>query len=84
MIGYGKDYWVHHDPNGEANLVAGGYVTNAANSGSSVKYSAKNWEPRWLVEGNGTGWMMDIYDPKNANSLLLLVIRRSRHRTASA
>ena len=66
VIGYGKDYWVHHDPNGEANLVAGGYVTNAANSGSSVKYSAKNWEPRWLVEGNGTGWMMDIYDPKNA------------------
>ena len=46
--------------------MAGGYVTNAANSGSSVKYSAKNWEPRWLVEGNGTGWMMDIYDPKNA------------------
>jgi lysozyme len=29
-----------------------------------VEYSFKNWNPRWIVEGDGSGWMMDISDPK--------------------
>ena len=60
VIGYDKTGWIHHDPNGEARLVAGGYTDNW--HGENLHYSYKNWNPRWLVEGPGSGWMMDIYE----------------------
>lgn len=62
-IGYNEaeQSWIVHDPNGEANLSAGGYTGNL--DGSSQHYSYKNWNPRWIVEGEGSGWMMDISDP---------------------
>ena len=47
---------IHHDPNGEANMVAGGYVRSWPTDGKAVAYSRKNWGPRWEVEGPGTGW----------------------------
>lgn len=49
--------WIHHDPNGEADLVNGGYVNNSAAAGAFVKYSAKNWEKRWMPGGTG-GWYL--------------------------
>ena len=63
-IGYNEaeKYWYVHDPNGEANLSAGGYTANL--DGSNQHYSYKNWNPRWIVEGEGSGWMMDISDPE--------------------
>lgn len=63
-IGYNEaeKYWYVHDPNGEANLSAGGYTANL--DGSMQHYSYKNWNPRWIVEGEGSGWMMDISDPE--------------------
>ena len=61
IIGYTKDTWIVHDPNGEASLVTGGYTSNL--DGSSQHYSFQNWNPRWIVEGEGSGWMMDISDP---------------------
>ena len=54
------EQWIHHDPNGEADLVFGGYINHT--DGAYVKYSYKNWNPRWCVEGEGSGWMMDIWD----------------------
>ncbi len=45
----------------EANLTAGGYSNNL--NGDHLKYSYKNWNPRWIVEGEGSGWYMDIRDP---------------------
>ena len=63
IIGYNDTGWWVHDPNGEADLVSGGYVSNSIHSGVAVKYSYKNWNPRWIVEGEGSGWMMDIWDP---------------------
>ena len=63
VIGYNDTGWWVHDPNGEADLVAGGYVDNSIHAGVAVKYSYKNWNPRWIVEGEGSGWMMDIWDP---------------------
>ena len=54
------EQWIHHDPNGEADLVFGGYLNHT--DGAYVKYSYKNWNPRWCVEGEGSGWMMDIWD----------------------
>ena len=61
VIGYTEDAWIVNDPNGEADLVNGGYT--AQTYGSNLRYSYKNWNPRWIVEGEGSGWMMDIRDP---------------------
>jgi hypothetical protein len=49
-----------HDPNGEADLVNGGYVNQAINSGKSLRYSERNWGRRWQVEGAGSGWWIQI------------------------
>jgi hypothetical protein len=56
VIGYTPTHFVFHDPNGEASLASGGYVSN--NGGRAVGYSRKNWLPRWEVEGKGTGWYL--------------------------
>ena len=56
---------IHHDPNGEANLVHGGYVSGGG--GRAVRYSEGNWGRRWMAgpEGAyrftpGTGWWLDL------------------------
>ena len=49
-----------HDPNGEADLVDGGYVSQAINSGKNLRYSERNWGGRWQVEGPGSGWWIQI------------------------
>ena len=56
VIGYTSSHFILHDPNGEANLVHGGYNNHV--NGREVHYSRKNWLPRWEVEGPGTGWYM--------------------------
>ena len=61
VIGYNKKAWIINDPNGEAALSSGGYTDNL--NGSNQSYSFKNWNPRWIVEGEGSGWYMDIRDP---------------------
>lgn len=61
VIGYTDKAWVMNDPNGEASLSAGGYTNNT--DGSNQSYSFKNFNPRWIVEGEGSGWYMDIRDP---------------------
>jgi len=62
VVGYTDSAWIMNDPNGEANLTAGGYTNNL--NGDHLSYSFKNWNPRWVVEGEGSGWMMDIRCPK--------------------
>jgi hypothetical protein len=42
----------------EANLSVGGYVSNKG--GAGIAYSRKNWLPRWLIDGDDTGWFMKI------------------------
>jgi GH24 family phage-related lysozyme (muramidase) len=49
-----------HDPNGEADLVNGGYVSQAINSGQNLRYSERNWSRRWQVEGPGSGWWIQL------------------------
>lgn len=56
VIGYTEDTIVHNDPNGEADMVNGGYVGNSASLGAHIEYSRKNWLRRWEVDGPGTGW----------------------------
>lgn len=47
--------WIHHDPNGEADLLNGGYVNHS--NGKSILYSSANWLPRWQPGGSG-GWYL--------------------------
>ena len=55
VVGISEDrmsYWVH-DPFGTLDLVSGSYENT---DGSYKLYSKKNLGPRWLVEGNKSGW----------------------------
>jgi len=61
IIGYEDSSWIVNDPNGEASLVNGGYTNSK--DGSNQKYSYKNWNPRWIVGGEGDGWYLDVRDP---------------------
>jgi uncharacterized protein YvpB len=54
LTGFDNQYWTVNDPNGEADLVAGGYKTNA--SGRGQRYSRLNFNRRWLVDGPNSGW----------------------------
>lgn len=58
VIGYTPTHIIHNDPFGEANLLTGDYVSNKG--GAGVAYSRKNWIPRWLIDGDDTGWYMKI------------------------
>ena len=51
---------IMHDPYGEANLVGGGYVSTAIGSGKAQRYSERNWGRRWMVEGVGSGWWLEL------------------------
>jgi GH24 family phage-related lysozyme (muramidase) len=51
VIGCDSSHWTHNDPNGEADLLRGGYVNRTG--GKGVRYSRKNWNPRWLPDGKG-------------------------------
>jgi GH24 family phage-related lysozyme (muramidase) len=62
VIGWDPDarQLLMHDPNGEADLVNGGYVSTALGSGKALRYSERNWGRRWQVEGAGSGWWIQI------------------------
>lgn len=57
VIGYTKDAVIVNDPFGELNLVTGSYTSS---KGAGLSYSRKNWGPRWMPEGSGSGWAILI------------------------
>jgi hypothetical protein len=61
IIGYKPGAWIVNDPNGEARLLSGGYTDNK--NGANQQYSYKNFNPRWIVSGEGDGWYLDVRDP---------------------
>lgn len=61
------DRTTHHmDPNGEADLIAGGYVHTKG--GALVRYTWKNWRRRWEVAETLHGWR---FAPGNGWALLV-------------
>lgn len=56
---------LHHDPNGEADLLHGGYVSTAIGSGRAQVYSERHWGRRWMVEGPGSGWWLELSHPQS-------------------
>lgn len=49
-------YWVN-DPWGEIDLLAGTYPST---DGNKKHYSYKNFEPRWMADGQSTGWCIVV------------------------
>ncbi len=49
-----KSQYIVNDPYGDCDLVHGGFPVPA--SGARLRYSFRNFEPRWMVEGPKTGW----------------------------
>lgn len=60
VVGFDDKAFYHNDPNGEADLVGGGYVSNSGFAGAGVRYSRKNWLKRWECDGPGTGWYLIV------------------------
>jgi hypothetical protein len=58
ISGFDDTNWIMEDPNGEADLVNGGYTPSK--NGAQRKYSFKNFNPRFLVEGPSSGWIMKV------------------------
>jgi hypothetical protein len=60
IVGHeGDTHFVVHDPYGVPNLVDGGFRVRGGD-GSFQSFSRKNFGPRWMVEGPGTGWFMTV------------------------
>jgi hypothetical protein len=61
LVGFDDTHqqWIAHDPNGEMDCAAGGYVSWAPTAGRYVRYSYKNLNPRWMVGGEGDGWLVE-------------------------
>jgi GH24 family phage-related lysozyme (muramidase) len=53
VIGTTPSAVIVNDPFGEMMVAEGTY---AGTRGAGLAYSRKNWGPRWMVEGDGTGW----------------------------
>lgn len=56
----------HNDPNGDPDLIRGGYVTTALGSGKGLWFSEKNWGQRWMAGPDGrflpgSGWWLEIH-----------------------
>jgi GH24 family phage-related lysozyme (muramidase) len=49
-----KSQYIVNDPYGDCDLIHGGFPVPA--SGARLRYSFRNFEPRWMVEGPKTGW----------------------------
>ena len=60
ILGTTDKNWILHDPYGECDVVNGVYLNHT--KGKFVEYSMKNWNPRWAVESDGSGWYVDIYE----------------------
>ena len=53
VIGTTASAVIVNDPWGEMDVAGGTYIST---KGAGLAYSHKNWAPRWMVEGPGTGW----------------------------
>ena len=53
VTGFTKDALIVNDPYGEIDLINGTYLNS---KGAGLTYSRKNFGPRWMVEGPGSGW----------------------------
>jgi GH24 family phage-related lysozyme (muramidase) len=58
VTGFNPSHWIVNDPNGEADLVNGGYTSNT--NGKNQRYSRTAFNRRWMPDGMNTGWALLI------------------------
>lgn len=58
VVASNGDHLNMHDPYGEPDLINGGHITSR--TGRGVRCSWRNWGPRWMVEGPGSGWVFTV------------------------
>jgi hypothetical protein len=56
ITGFTPTHWILNDPNGEADLLNGGYINHT--NGYRIAYSRTNFNRRWSPEGVGHGWAL--------------------------
>lgn len=54
--GFTPTHFVHNDPQGEANITSGGYVSTSPKAGQGIRYPKTNWLKRWEINSPNTGW----------------------------
>jgi hypothetical protein len=54
--GFTPHGWVVNDPFGSCDLLHGGFTQQGGTSGKAQVYSYRNFNPRWLVERQASGW----------------------------
>lgn len=61
LVGFDEaaQQWICHDPYGEMNVRDGGYDRTGPTDGRFVRYSYEGLNRRWMVEGEGDGWMLE-------------------------
>ena len=62
-VGYTDTHLIAHDPYGELDVSGGGYPKTGGTYGKYIKYSWKNWAPRWSVANDHDGLGLDISLP---------------------
>ena len=60
-IGYDDTGFIFNDPYGSLDVVNGGYPETGGTYGKGIKYSYKNWVPRWSVANDNDGWGLDVW-----------------------
>lgn len=66
VTGFTERHSIHSDPNGEADIINGGYVNHTR--GDGVAYTWANWRMRWEIVGSpalwrfkpGNGWIVTV------------------------
>lgn len=56
-----RSEYIVNDPWGECDLVHGRFL--GSQNGYRVRYPFRQFEPRWMVEGDGTGWGIMLVKP---------------------
>lgn len=61
LVGFSdaEQCWYVHDSAGEMDVLHGGYVRSGPTDGRFQKYSYKNLNRRWMVAGEGDGWLIE-------------------------
>ena len=62
VVGFDLDtaQYVVHDPAGEMRVRSGGYEPWTPTAGRFVRYSMEGLNARWMVEGSGNGWFLEV------------------------
>jgi hypothetical protein len=56
-FGFDAFGWCVNDPYGELDLINGRWLRTGGDSGRALRYSYRNFNPRWQAEGVGSGWV---------------------------